>query len=181
MKQVWPELALVAAFLAVRGAQVRAQPTTGTSTETVTSETVSVETKAMSAADFDRNFSPMPTVEREQVAIQAFGDAATGCYSATLRIPIPTNAGIEKLSQGVVGGLRAKFFEVRNIVQNNPEYSGATSFAIGSEKLTGIATLSILASAPRHAELLACYWNQRNPLHCETLCNEALRTNANSN
>ncbi len=180
MRQVWKELALVAAFLAVRGAQVRAQPTTGTSTETATSETVSVESEAMSAADFDQNFSAMPTVERDQVAVQAFGDAATGCYSATFRIPIPTNAGLEKLSQGVVGGLRAKFFEVRNIVKNDPEYSGATSLTIGSETLTGIATLSIHGSVPRQAELLACYWNQRNPLHCETLCTEALRTNAQS-
>ena len=181
MRQVWPELALVAAFLAVRGASVGAQPATTTGSETATSETPAIELSTMSAEDFDRNFSAMPTVERDQVTVQAFGDTATGCYSATFRVPIPTNAGIEKLSQGVVGGLRAKFFEVRDIVKANPVYGGATSFAIGSEKLTGIATLSIDGSSPRQAKLLACYWNQRNPLHCKTLCNEALQTNAKNN
>lgn len=152
---------LIAAALVSLGVSVYAHSASGSGEP--------LRVSALSRIDFDRNFSDMQIVQIDGVESRGYGDPAAGCYAAAFRISLPPNAGIEKIAVGVISALRINSFEVRT------EDAGEVStFSLRNEDMNGIATLALSKSGPPQANLLACYWNDRNPNHCAAICTASL-------
>jgi len=170
MRPFFPEAILVAICLLAKPSFSPAQP--------AQPESAPVRVSALPNIDFGPHFVDLSVVQKEHIKGRAFGDPASGCYSAVFRVSLPTSASIEKITQGAVASLRANEFEVASIVHANPDYNAATSFSLQKQSTQGLATLLLEQNGPRQAELLACYWNERSPLHCAALCEDALKAHA---
>lgn len=133
---------------------------------------------ALSQVEFDQNFTDMKVVQIEGVDSRGYGDPAAGCYAAAFRIALPPNAGIDRISAGVISALRTNFFEVREGIADSADYGDAVTFSLSNETMNGIATLALSKSGPLQANLLACYWNDRTPNHCAAICTASLGAKA---
>tara|TARA_R110002096_G_scaffold16898_15_gene58226 strand:- start:959 stop:1441 length:483 start_codon:yes stop_codon:yes gene_type:complete len=98
---------------------------------------------------------------------QAWSDPAAGCHLVAFELPVTDSVGVEPMRKQL-GAVMAK----ANLAISD-EASG--NLRITGKGITGLAALSLIESPTRSAKLLACYWNEREPARCQSICQRVLQ------
>ncbi len=107
--------------------------------------------------------------ENKDVGARAWSDAAAGCHLAVFSLPVPAAASSDKIIESLRATMAKSDYELTNSEgELSPPRLGLTGFGV-----TGIASLLIAGESNRSAQVLACYWNEREPSYCRSLCEEA--------
>lgn len=99
---------------------------------------------------------------------RAWSDAAAGCHLALFSLPASDNVGLEATRTSLDATLAQSGLTIG-------EHDDGW-IRIGGDGLTGLASLRIVDSPVRSARLSACYWNEREPSRCQTMCEQILQT-----
>jgi hypothetical protein len=99
----------------------------------------------------------------------AWSDPAAGCHLALFAIPVRETSASEKILESL-SATRAKsdYALTSSEGELTPPRLGLEGFGV-----TGIVSLLIAEQPTRSASLLACYWNEREPSYCRSICETA--------
>jgi hypothetical protein len=97
---------------------------------------------------------------------RAWSDPAGGCHLALFSLPIPESAAEDKILESMSAALASKDYQLVAI-ENDDKPKRLTLSGFG---VTGLATLRVPDGQVRKATLLACFWNEREPLYCRSQC-----------
>ena len=116
----------------------------------------------------------LPLEPAKDLAGRAWSDPAAGCHLVSFQVPIPATAQIDPLIERF-----AKTLAKADLTMADVEGLGdSRQMSLAGESLTGIANLQLQRQAPTKgsssASLLACYWNDREPDHCQAICQRSL-------
>ncbi len=115
----------------------------------------------------------IPVEAPEGLAGKAFAIPSDGCFSVVFEVPMPPNPHITKITQSMQSSMAADKLTLREATKPEDTFGSASSFHLNAEQVTGFLTLQI-DSTQKQARAAACYWTQRSPERCESLCRAAL-------
>ena len=108
------------------------------------------------------------------LSARAWSDPAAGCHLVSFQLPIPATAQIEPLMERFANTLAKAELSIAD-VQGTGD---GRQVSLAGESLVGIANLQLQRQSPTEgsssAILLACYWNDREPDHCNAICQRVL-------
>lgn len=102
------------------------------------------------------------------VAGRAWSDLADGCHLALFRLPITEAVGPEPLLKS----LTAVLAKADLILTEGPDHF----MALSGDGVTGIVDIPMTGDPARSASLLACYWNEREPARCQSVCQRTMQS-----
>jgi hypothetical protein len=127
-----------------------------------------------------------PNSDWNEIAVQipqamqarAWSDPSAGCHLAVFRLPISSSVNQDKvllaLSKTLSGG------------QIHIKPTEGSFLSITSPQVSGIASLNVSHTQEQvnessqaktgFAELQTCYWSDREPQHCERMCESIMKT-----
>jgi hypothetical protein len=101
---------------------------------------------------------------------EAWGDPARGCFGAWLGLEAGARAP-DAMVDALVKTLAAEKIEVRDVVKPAAgAIAGTVSFVFEQAPYHGKLRGQLLKDG--HMTLLACFWNEREPVACETACTQ---------
>lgn len=103
------------------------------------------------------------------VTARGWSDPAAGCHLALFSLPIPDSAGKDKIASSLSSVLAKSDYQLTKV----EEGQSLTRFTLDGFGVTGMATLDVPQGQGRTATLQACYWNNREPAHCQAMCESA--------
>lgn len=127
---------------------------------------------SLAAAASDAAKAKGVTVE----GVEAWGDTARGCYGAWLAIagnPASPDALAKQLVSSVTIDPALAGITVRDTV-NRPAGAGAESLSLAFERAPYRGRIRALLASSGKIALLACFWNEREPVACEGACAQLL-------
>lgn len=99
----------------------------------------------------------------------AWSDPAAGCHLALFSIPVPKTSASEKILESLSATMAKSDYELTSSEgELSPPRLGLEGFGV-----TGIVSLLIAEQPTQSANLLACYWNEREPSYCRSICETA--------
>jgi len=99
----------------------------------------------------------------------AWSDPAAGCHLALFAIPVLDSSASEKILESLSATMaKSDYVLTSSEGELTPPRLGLEGFGV-----TGIVSLLIAEQPTRNASLLACYWNEREPSYCRSICEAA--------
>jgi hypothetical protein len=103
---------------------------------------------------------------------EAWGDPARGCFGAWLALRAGSRAP-DALADMLVASVKTENVEVRDIVKPAAgAAAGTLSFVFDRLPYRGKLRAQLVRDG--HMTVLACYWNDREPVACETACTQLI-------
>ncbi|MCP4449449.1 MAG: hypothetical protein GY811_29560 [Myxococcales bacterium] len=93
---------------------------------------------------------------------RAWSDPADGCHLALFALPAGENVGLAPMRASLKLALGAAKLATREDEDGILRITGAA--------VDGLVGLHLESKPNRSAQLLACYWNDREPARCEAIC-----------
>lgn len=103
---------------------------------------------------------------------EAWGDPARGCFGAWLALHAGARAP-DAMVDALVASLKTDGIEVRDVVKPTPNAVGGTASLV-FEKAPYHGKLRAQLIKDGHMTLLGCFWNEREPVACETACTQLI-------
>ncbi len=100
------------------------------------------------------------------VSARAWSDLADGCHVVEFALNVPETAGLSPMR----ATLNAELAKVGLSLTESPD--GPSQ--LNGPGITGLAELQLHTTPQRSAQLLACYWNEREPARCQAICKRTL-------
>ncbi len=101
------------------------------------------------------------------IQARAWSDPAAGCQLALFYLPVSDSVGPEPMRSS----LQATMAKANLTVTDEP----GDVLRITGAGITGLASLRLIELPTRSASLLACYWNEREPARCQSICQGVLQ------
>jgi hypothetical protein len=101
------------------------------------------------------------------VQARAWSDLAAGCHLALFSLPVTDSVGTEPMRTSLVKAMAKARLTISDDASGDLRITG--------EGITGLAALELIESPSRSARLLACYWNEREPARCQSICQRVLQ------
>ncbi len=103
---------------------------------------------------------------QEGVRARAWSDPAAGCNLVLFTLPIRDTVSEVPLRESIRTTLSQT--ELTLSTDSSP-------MTFSGKDVTGLAQLGITEKPERSTSLLACYWNDREPTRCRSLCEQSLQ------
>jgi len=98
---------------------------------------------------------------------RAWSDPAAGCHLAAFSVAVSDSVGAIPMRESMRAAMKKAQFTLSDDTNG--------SLRILGDGITGLAELKLVESPTRSGSLLACYWNEREPARCRSICQRILQ------
>jgi hypothetical protein len=98
---------------------------------------------------------------------RAWSDPAAGCHLATFSVAVSDSVGEIPIRASMQAAMKKAQFTVSDDTNGGLRILG--------EGIAGLAEVKLVESPTRSGSLLACYWNEREPARCRSICQRILQ------